>query len=223
MKVLIVDLGRHTHPNLTGALRAHTFAVETTQSVTQAVWLCRETGPGVAVVCVDDAGGRDREVATRLRDAGAWTPVLVVAHHASAAGVVSALEAGADDVVARPVRLTEISARVRALGRRRGDPVPPPLVSGPVRCDLASGEVTRDGVPVELSPGQLAVLAELLRHPGRVVTRAELLEVAWDPAAQEADSNVVDQMIARVRRKLGTPYGAEHLQTVRGRGYRWVA
>lgn len=220
MQVLLVDLGQRTHPNLAVALRAHGHAVETVDSVAEAVWVCHESTPAVALVCVDTAGDQDVELAGRLREAGAWTPLIVVAREASTEGVVAALDAGADDVVSAPARLVEVCARVRANGRRDHAPRPPVLAAGGVRCDLATGEVTRDGVAVDLSPQQQAVLVELLRRPGHVLTRLELLESAWDPAT-DPSSNVVDQAIAALRRRIDTPFGREDLETVRGRGYRW--
>mgnify|MGYP002651960260 CR=1 FL=1 len=134
--------------------------------------------------------------------------------------VVACLDAGADDYVTRPARLAEVCARVRALGRRDHAPRAPVLEAGDVRCDLATGEVTRDGRPVDLSTQQQAVLVELLRRPGHVLTRTELLESAWDPAA-DPGSNVVDQAVAALRRRIDAPFGREDIETVRGRGYRW--
>ncbi|YAL83376.1 winged helix-turn-helix domain-containing protein [Dermacoccaceae bacterium W4C1] len=222
MRVLLVELGTTTHPRLAEALGAHLDTVETVDRTTTAIWICQRSEPAVAVVCVDAAGEAEVRAATRLRDAGSPTPVLVVADRAEPEDVVRALDAGADDYVARPVRLAEICARVRALSRRPVAAIEHVLEADEIALAQDTGEVHRCGQIIHLSPIQTAVLGELLRRPGRVVSRAELLESAWDPAAENS-SNVVDQVIAELRRRLDTPFGRSDLQTVRGRGYRWHA
>lgn len=220
MKALLVDLGELTHPNLATALRAHGHTVEVVGSITEAVWVCHETRPAVTLACVDCSGAVESRLAERLRASGAWSPLIVIAQESRTEDVVACLDAGADDYVTRPARLVEVCARVRALGRRDHAPRAPVLEAGDVRCDLATGEVTRSGRPVDLSAQQQAVLVELLRRPGHVLSRAELLESAWDPAT-DPGSNVVDQAVAALRRRIDTPYGRDDIETVRGRGYRW--
>lgn len=231
MKVVLVDLGDPGVPRLERALRARGYAVHRVTGLPEAVWLCHEAsgegawaGGGVVVVCLPGAAspapvGDGRAAALRLREAGVRTPLLVVAGTAGTDDVVAALDAGADDVVARPVRLAEVVARVRALSRRDVPPAPVVLEVGDLVLDPGSHTVTRAGHAVELSPQLFGLLEVFARHPGQVLTRDLLLEAVWDPA-QEARSNVVDQAVAALRRRIDRPYGRRSLQTVRGRGYR---
>lgn len=220
VKVLLVELDRAGNGRLQAALRAQDYAVEVTDRMTQAIWVSRESDPVVSVVCVQESDRVEQEIATRMRQAGVETPLLVLVDRADPADVVRALDAGVDDLISRPVRLSEVLARVRALGRRPAARRPTVLEAPRIRIDLSSGEVVRCGRSLSLPPLQSAVLAELVSRPGRVLTRAELLDAVWDPAADPA-SNVVDQVIAQLRRRLDGPFGRRDLETVRGRGYRW--
>ena len=151
----------------------------------------------------------------RWRDAGLSVPVLVLTARGSWHEKVQGIDSGADDYVAKPFRMEELLARLRALIRRASGQVTPQLRCGPVALDPRSSRVTLDGMVVKLTGHEFRVLSYLMHHRGRVVPQSELTEHIY---AQDADrdSNTVEVFIARLRRKLGP----STIETVRGLGYR---
>jgi DNA-binding response OmpR family regulator len=141
--------------------------------------------------------------------------VLMLTASAEVGDRVAGLSLGADDYLTKPFAFTELSARVLALGRRGGPSAPPLLSRAGIRLDLARHEVFRDGRYVPLARKEFAVLAELLRAEGAVVSAEHLLEKAWDENA-DPFTGVVRLTVLKVRRKLGPP---PVIQTVAGVGY----
>jgi two-component system OmpR family response regulator len=155
------------------------------------------------------------ETCRRLRAAGVWTPVLMLTARDAVEDRVAGLDAGADDYLIKPFSLTELSARLRALARRGVVERPTELVVGELRLDPASRRVWRSEKEVQLSPKEFALLEALMRRPGQVLSRLELLEHAWD-FSYDNRSNVVDVYVRYLRQKLGS----DLFETVRGAGYR---
>ena len=132
---------------------------------------------------------------------------------------VRGLDAGADDYLVKPFSLLELAARLRALARRDGRGRPPVLAEGDLRLDPASKQAWRAGTELHLSPKEYSLLEFFLRHPGQVLTRSAIIEAVWD-FAYDGGSNVVDQYVNYLRRKIDAPFGRRDLETVRGMGYR---
>jgi two-component system OmpR family response regulator len=149
------------------------------------------------------------------RELGLSTPVLVLTARGSWHEKVRGIDSGADDYVAKPFRIEEVLARLRALIRRASGQVAPELRAGSVALDPRESRVTLNGAQVKLTSHEFRVLSYLMHHRGRVVSQAELTEHIY---AQDfdRDSNTVEVFIARLRRKLG----ASFIETVRGLGYR---
>ena len=154
----------------------------------------------------------------KWREAGQAVPVLVLTARGSWHEKVQGIDSGADDYVAKPFRIEEVLARLRALIRRASGQVTPLLRCGAVSLDPRLAKVTLDGTPVKLTSHEFRVLSYLMHHRDRVVSQAELTEHIY---AQDfdRDSNTVEVFIARLRRKLGAPV----IETVRGIGYRMGA
>jgi two-component system, OmpR family, response regulator len=151
----------------------------------------------------------------RWRDAGLSTPVLVLTARGGWHEKVQGIDAGADDYVAKPFRMEEVLARLRALLRRSGGHASTELRSGAITLDPRAARVTLKGEAVKLTSHEFRVLSYLMHQRGRVVSQAELTEHIY---AQnfDRDSNTVEVFIARLRRKLGPSC----IETVRGLGYR---
>jgi two-component system, OmpR family, response regulator len=128
---------------------------------------------------------------------------------------VRGLDAGADDYLVKPFSLLELAARLRALARRDSRARPAVLSEGDLKLDPASKRAWRENTELQLSPKELALLELFLRHPGVVLTRSQILDFAYD-----GTSNVVDQYVTYLRRKIDVPFGRHDLETVRGMGYR---
>jgi two-component system OmpR family response regulator len=160
------------------------------------------------------------QVCRQLREAGVWTPVLMLTARDAVADRVTGLEAGADDYLVKPFAYEELAARLRALARRavpgarRPEPV---LAAGPIELDERTRRVTVDGRPVDLSPREFSLLECFLRHPGQSLTRDQLLDQAW-PFSVAVTPNAVDAYVHYLRTKLGG--AGRWIETVRGVGYR---
>ncbi len=146
---------------------------------------------------------------------GLRVPVLVLTARGSWHEKVQGIDGGADDYVAKPFRIEEVLARLRALIRRASGQVTPELRCGGLVLDPRVAKVTVDGVAVKLTSHEFRVLSYLMHQHGRVVSQAELTEHIYAQSA-DRDSNTVEVFIARLRRKLGGSY----IETVRGLGYR---
>jgi two-component system OmpR family response regulator len=154
----------------------------------------------------------------RWRDAGIFAPVLVLTARGSWHEKVQGIDGGADDYMAKPFRIEEVLARLRALIRRSSGQVHPELRCGAVTLDPRIAKVTVNGMPVKLTSHEFRVLSYLMHHRGRVVSQSELTEHIYSQSF-DRDSNTVEVFIARLRRKLG----ASVIETVRGLGYRMGA
>ena len=130
--------------------------------------------------------------------------------------LVEGLALGADDYLPKPFRFAELVARLRALGRRRGEALPPVLRAGELELDPGRHSATRAGVPLDLSPKEFAVLEALMAARGQVVSPEMLVEQVWDEQLDPL-SNTLRMTVMTLRRKLGDP---PLIETVRGSGYR---
>jgi two-component system OmpR family response regulator len=150
----------------------------------------------------------------RWREAGIATPVLILTARASWSDKVRGIDFGADDYVAKPFKMEEVLARLRALIRRASGQINPELRCGSVVLDSSAAKVTVDGATIRLTSHEFRVLSYLMHHRTRVVSQAELTEHIYSQGF-DRDSNTVEVFIARLRRKVG----ASFIRTVRGLGY----
>jgi len=153
-------------------------------------------------------------VLTKWRRAGKKTPVLILTARDRWSEKVAGFDAGADDYVTKPFNMEEILARLRALVRRAAGHASAELVCGPVALDTANAKVTVDGKAIKLTSLEFRLLAYLMHHSGKVVSRTELVEHLYDQDF-DRDSNTIEVFVGRLRKKLGV----DVLQTIRGMGY----
>jgi two-component system OmpR family response regulator len=153
-------------------------------------------------------------VLQRWREAGRAMPVLILTARSRWSEKMAGFNAGADDYVTKPFEMEEVVYRLRALIRRASGHAQPELSCGGLRLDTNTGRVTLDGVPIQLTAQEFRILSYLLHHPGRIVSRTELMEHVYDRLF-ESDSNSLEVLLGRVRKKIGTGM----IQTVRGQGY----
>jgi two-component system OmpR family response regulator len=159
------------------------------------------------------------EVCRVLRERGCWAPVLMLTARGQVSDRIEGLDVGADDYLAKPFDFGELLARLRALTRRAPPERPSRLEVGDLVVDPATHEVRRLGESVELTAREFSVLEYLARHPGEVISRAKLLEHVWDENYL-GSTNIVDQYVGALRRKLEQPFGRPLIRTVRGVGFR---
>ena len=219
MRVLVVE----DEPKMASLIRRglvrEGMAVDVAQSGEDALWMAQATAFDAIVLDVMLPGIDGFEVCRRLRDGEVWSPVLMLTARDAVPDRVAGLDSGADDYLVKPFSYAELLARLRALIRRGPVERAPQLEVGDLRLDPATRRVWRGKTEVKLSPKEFAVLETLMRRPGEVLSRFQLLEHAWD-YEYENRSNVVDAYIRLLRRKVDRPFGARSIETVRGAGYR---
>ncbi|MFH0915622.1 MAG: response regulator transcription factor [bacterium] len=159
------------------------------------------------------------EVCRRLRKDGIWAPVLMLTARDAVEDRIAGLDTGADDYLTKPFSFAELLARLRALARRGPVERPAVLEVGSLRLDPATHQVWRGETEIHLSSKELALLEILMRRPGQVLSRFDLLEHAWD-YGYENRSNVIDVYVRYLREKVDRPFGKSSIETVRGAGYR---
>jgi len=215
MKVLVVEDEPQLTFRIEQALEAAGFVVDTAYDGEEG-WFLGDTETYDAVVLDLGLARLDGvSVLGRWRESGRRMPVLVLTARARWAEKAAAFAAGADDYVTKPFEMEEVVARLRALIRRAAGHASPEIVCGPLRLDTLGGRVVVDGMPVALTAQEFRILSYLAHHQGRVVGRSELAEHVYDRDA-DPESNVLDVLVARIRRKLGVGL----IQTLRGQGWR---
>ena len=222
MHLLIVEDDERLRRVLKRLLEEQRHVVETAATGADGHELATITGDGLDVLILDvglpDMSGLD--VARRLRAEGSQIAILMLTARDTVGDRVSGLDAGADDYLVKPFAFAELSARLRALGRRSTPGArrsEPKLTAGPIVLDDTRRLVTVEGRPVELSPREFSLLECFLRHPGQALTRDQLLDHAW-PFGVAVTPNAVDAYVHYLRDKLGDAGGM--IRTVRGVGYR---
>ena len=219
MRVLVVEDERRMAELIRRSLTKEGLAADIARNGDEALSMSTLVDYDAIVLDVMLPSRSGFEVCTVLRERGVWSPVLMLTARDGIADRVAGLDCGADDYLVKPFALAELHARLRSLVRRGRPERPAVLRVGSLRLDPARRELHRGDVRIDLSAKEFALLEALMRRPGDVLTRLDLIEQAWD-FAYETRSNVVDVYIRRLRRKLDDPFGTSSLETVRGAGYR---
>ena len=214
MRLLVVEDDKDLNRQIVTALENAGYAVDKAFDGEEGLYL-GETEPYDAVIL--DLGLPKVDGVAVLqgwRRAGKTMPVLILTARDRWSDKVGGFDAGADDYVTKPFHIEELLARVRALLRRAAGHATSELVCGPVRLDTRASRVVVDGNPVKLTSHEYRLLAYLMHHQGRVVSRTELVEHLYDQDF-DRDSNTIEVFVGRLRKKLGV----EVIETVRGLGY----
>jgi two-component system, OmpR family, response regulator len=219
VRILIVEDEMKLAALLRRGLTEEAHAADVAGTGEDALWMARSTEYDAIVLDLMLPGVDGIEVCRRLRADGVWSPVLMLTARDGLDDRIGGLDAGADDYLSKPFAFTELLARLRALARRGTPERPAVLAVGDLRLDPATRNVWRGDAEVQLSPREFALLETFMRRPGRVLSRFELLEHAWD-YEYEHRSNVIDVYVRYLREKVDRPFGRESLETVRGAGYR---
>jgi two-component system, OmpR family, response regulator len=219
VRILIVEDEVKLAALLRRGLAEETHAADVAASGEDALWMAQATEYDAIVLDLMLPGLDGLEVCRRLRAQGVWSPVLMLTARDALEDRIGGLDAGADDYLTKPFAFAELLARLRALARR-GTPERPTVIAvGDLALDPATHRVRRGDTEIPLSPKELALLETFMRRPGRVLSRFELLEHAWD-YDYEHRSNVIDVYVRYLREKIDRPFGRESIETVRGAGYR---
>ena len=224
MRILIVEDDPGISSFVEKGLRAEGYQAEVAACVADARAVLRSPGAEIDLVLLD-RGLPDADGATLLeemRGSGDLTPVIILTARGEVADRVAGLNAGANDYLPKPFAFDELVARVRAALRSTEQPGATELVVGDLRFDLLSKVATRGAKRIELSQREWTLLELFLRHPGQVLSRAQILSAVWDYSF-DPGSNVVDVYVGYLRKKLDRPLEDSLIQTVRGAGYRFIS
>jgi two-component system, OmpR family, response regulator len=219
MRVLVVEDELKMAALIRRGLREEGMAADVAIKGEDAIWMAGATEYDAIILDVMLPGLDGFGTCRRLREEGVWAPVLMLTARDAVEDRAAGLDSGADDYVIKPFSFVELRARLRAIARRGSVERPTVLESGDLRLDPATREVWRGETEVALSGKEFALLETLMRRPGEVLSRYELLEHAWD-FGYENRSNIVDVYIRYLREKIDRPFGLRSIETVRGAGYR---
>ena len=219
MRVLVVEDDVKMAALVRRGLLEEGLAVDVARVGDDALWMAGATDYDAIVLDVMLPGLDGFELCRRLREAGRWSPVLMLTARDSVEDRVAGLDAGADDYLVKPFSFAELLARLRSLARRPALERPAVLEAGDLRLDPATRRVWRGEAEIHLSAKEFALLETFMRRPGQVLSRYQLLEHCWD-YSYENRSNVVDVYVRYLREKVDRPFGRASLETVRGAGYR---
>lgn len=220
MRVLLIEDEPSLREQVAGRLRSDGYVVDVSADGEEGLFLGTEYPVDVAVVDLGLPRLSGIDVIRRWRRAGHTFPVLVLTARGRWQDKVEGLEAGADDYLVKPFHMEEMLARLRALVRRSAGWADPVLESGPIALDTASQSVEVNEVAVELTAYEYRLLEYLMLHAGEVVSKTELSEHLYAEDA-DRDSNVLEVLVGRLRRKLDPDGLIQPIKTLRGRGYRF--
>ena len=216
MRVLVAEDEPRVAAAVARGLRREGMAVDVAPDGATALFKARVHPYDVVVLDRDLPEVHGDDVCRELAAEQPATKVLMLTAARSTDSLVEGLALGADDYLPKPFRFAELVARLRALGRRRGEALPPVLRAGELELDPGRHSATRAGVPLDLSPKEFAVLEALMAARGQVVSPEMLVEQVWDEQLDPL-SNTLRMTVMTLRRKLGDP---PLIETVRGSGYR---
>ena len=217
MRILLVEDDRSAARGITFQLQQHRMVVDVADCGAEALELARLYDYVAAIVDLMLPDMEGYEVVTKLRSSRIEAPVLMLSAVARTQAKVRGLSVGADDYLAKPFAMAELVARLNALIRRSNGVAKTELVFGDIRLDTAARAVSRAGQAVRLTALEYGMLSYLALHAGRPISKTELTEHLY---AQDfdRDSNTLEVIVARLRRKLGD----QLIETVRGQGYRLI-
>ena len=219
MRILVVEDEAALRESLKSELSAAGHAVDVAADGEEGLFAALEYPIDVAIIDLGLPKLPGLEVIRKLRSAGKSYGVLVLTARDRWQDKVEGLGAGADDYLAKPFHIGELQARLAALLRRSSGWATAVLECGPLLLDTRAQSVSMNGIAVELTSFEYRLLEHLMLHAGEVISKTELTEKLYEQDF-ERDSNVIEVLIARLRRKLDPDEQLKPIETLRGRGYR---
>jgi DNA-binding response OmpR family regulator len=218
MRLLLVEDHDLLRDSLRSGLSATGYVVDSTGDGEEGLWHALHDTYDLLILDIMVPKITGLEILTQVRAAGKNVPILLLTARDGVDDRVEGLDLGADDYLTKPFAVAELLARVRALIRRQHQAPHPVISIGDLSIDTVNRRVRRAGAEVTLTPREFALLEYLALRAGAVVTRSELCEHLYE-FASDPDSNAVDVLVSRLRRKLTLPDNPAPVQTRRGYGY----
>ena len=221
MRVLMVEDEVRLAQTVSRGLRAEGFVVDTVHDGAEGLAEAQLRDYDVIVLDIMLPSMNGYDVCRELRKAGVWVPILMLTAKDGEYDEADAFDLGADDYLTKPFSFVVLVARLRALVRRGAPERPAVLTAGDLTLDPATRVVRRGETDIALTPREFGLLHFLMRHPGEVLSKTEIVQSVWD-MNYDGDENVVEVYIGYLRRKIDQPFGTTTIQTMRGAGYRLV-
>jgi two-component system, OmpR family, response regulator len=222
VKILLVEDDKKIATLVKRGLEAEGFTVEVAFDGTDGLWLATEGSFDLLILDIMLPGRNGFQICADLREAGDWTPILMLTAKDGDLDEAEALDTGADDYLTKPFSFAVLVARIRALLRRATGRPPAPVEAGDLRIDPGQRRVWRGEVEIEVTARQFDVLEFLMRRAGQVLSKAEILDGVWEYEF-EGDPNIVEVYIRRLRTRIDEPFDRHAIETLRGAGYRLAA
>jgi len=220
--VLVVDDEVSVATGVRRALEADGFTVEVEHDGRAGLERAQAGGFDLVVLDIMLPGLNGFRICRTMREAGDWTPILMLTAKTGELDEAEGLETGADDYLTKPFHMVVFMARVHALVRRPNRGLGEPLSVGDLRLDQYRHRCWRGDAEIELTAREVEVLAYLLSSSGRVVSKPDIIGTVWGDSFG-GDPNIVEVYVRHLRRKIDEPFGRRSIETVRGAGYRLVA
>jgi two-component system, OmpR family, response regulator PhoP len=221
VRLLIVEDDDDLRGQLRTLLQGQGYSVDCSPDAEEALFLGREYPMDLAVIDLGLPGMSGMELIRQLRALSRPFPILILTARDAWQDKVEGLESGADDYLTKPFHSQELLARINALLRRAAGHASPVVAHGGIELNTATQTVTRDGEAVTLTGHEYRIVEYLMLNAGKVVSKTELTEHIYDQDF-DRDSNVVEVLVGRIRRKLDPDGLRRPIETLRGRGYRLV-
>lgn len=221
MRVLVIEDETDLQLQIQQRLESDGYVVQTTGDGREGLYLATEYPFDVAIVDLGLPELSGLELIRQLRREGSRLPILILTARGRWQDKVEGLEAGADDYLAKPFHMEELLARTHALLRRAVGGGRSPLHCGPYVIDLTTQQVSAGDALIDLTAFEYRILECLARRCGQVVSKSDLADYLY-PHDDDRDSNVIEVLVGRLRRKLDPAGLIEPIETMRGRGYRFV-
>jgi two-component system response regulator PhoP len=221
VRILLIEDEPTLRRQVLERLAAEGFQADGSGTGDEGLYLAREYPFDAAIVDLGLPGLSGLDVIRRLRADGSALPILILTARGRWQDKVEGLEAGADDYLVKPFQMEELVARVRALIRRAAGAPGQIVACGVLRLDLAAQKASVDGRDVDLTSYEYRLLEYLVTHRPKVVSKAELADYLYDHD-EDRDSNVLEVLVGRLRRKLDPDGRLAPIETLRGRGYRFA-
>ncbi|TXI16896.1 MAG: response regulator transcription factor [Nitrosomonas sp.] len=220
MRILVIEDEIKLQNQIRQQLEAAGYMVDTCSDGNEGLYFASEYPLDAAIIDIGLPGKSGLDIIKALRGQGSLLPILILTARSSWQDKVLGLEMGADDYLTKPFQMEELQARVKALLRRSTGIPQTILKCGPIELDVASQSVTVNENSIELTTFEYRLLEELVRHHGEVLSKHTLSDYLY-PHDEDRDSNVLEVMVGRLRRKLDPGGTLNPIETIRGRGYRF--
>jgi len=221
MRILLIEDEQALQEQLREQLEKQGYIVDISSDGNDGLFIAREYPLDAAIIDIGLPGISGLDVIRQLREEGNTLPILVLTARGQWQDKVAGLEAGADDYLTKPFQFEELNARLHALLRRSTNTASNDMQCGPLYIDFTQQQVRLDNKTLELTSFEYRLLEHMMRHAGEVLSKTTLSDYLY-PHDEDADSNVIEVMIGRLRKKLDASGRLMPIETLRGRGYRFT-